>query len=45
MPKVTVGTHSLDVAEGTRLAPAIEQLGINIGHRCGGSRGIAKAES
>ncbi len=36
MPTITIGNHSIDVAAGTRLAIAIEQAGIAIGHRCGG---------
>jgi ferredoxin len=36
MPTITVDGRSLDVAFGTRLVIAIEALGIDIGHRCGG---------
>jgi ferredoxin len=36
MPKLTVGGTTAEVAAGTRLVLAIEALGINIGHRCGG---------
>lgn len=36
MPKVTVKGESADVAEDTRLVQAIENLGVAIGHRCGG---------
>jgi ferredoxin len=37
MPTVTFGTQQSDVAAGTRLVPALEAMGINIGHRCGGN--------
>ncbi len=36
MPTVTVDDRSVDVPTGTRLTIAIEQAGIDIGHRCGG---------
>lgn len=36
MPKLTVSGRTADVAEGRRLVLAIEELGIDIGHRCGG---------
>jgi len=36
MPSLTVDGRSLDVAHGTKLVLAIEALGIDIGHRCGG---------
>lgn len=36
MPKITVGDKQEDVAEDTRLVLAVEQLGVSIGHRCGG---------
>ena len=36
MPQVTVDGIALEVASGTKLTLAIEQAGINIGHRCGG---------
>jgi ferredoxin len=36
MPTITVDGRSLDVAHGTKLVIAIEALGIDIGHRCGG---------
>ena len=36
MPTITVDGRSLDVAHGTKLVLAIEALGIDIGHRCGG---------
>lgn len=39
MPTVTIehaGETTTEVAEGTRLVHAIEDAGIDIGHRCGG---------
>lgn len=36
MPTVTVEGRRVEVAPGTRLVLAIEALGIDIGHRCGG---------
>jgi ferredoxin len=37
MPKVTIEGHGdVDVAVGTRLVNAIEDAGVDIGHRCGG---------
>ena len=36
MPTVTAEGHSVHVDPGTRLVLAIEALGIDIGHRCGG---------
>lgn len=36
MPKVTVGDKSIDVTPDRRLVLAIEDLGVEIGHRCGG---------
>ena len=37
MPKITVVGHStFEVAEGQRLVNAIEENGVDIGHRCGG---------
>lgn len=36
MPTITVGTHHIEVATGTRLVNALEDAGIHIGHRCGG---------
>ncbi len=36
MPILTVGERSRAFPEGTRLVLAIEALGIDIGHRCGG---------
>ncbi|MHA2251235.1 MAG: 2Fe-2S iron-sulfur cluster-binding protein [Candidatus Kariarchaeaceae archaeon] len=38
MPKLTsAGEGTFDVEEGKRLVLAIEDLGIDIGHRCGGN--------
>jgi ferredoxin len=36
MPTVTVDDRTVEVPTGTRLTIAIEQAGIEIGHRCGG---------
>ena len=36
MPNVTIDDHAVEVPSGTRLTIAIEQAGIEIGHRCGG---------
>ena len=36
MPTVKVGGQHLEVTKGTRLTQAIEDVGIDIGHRCGG---------
>lgn len=36
MPTLTVAGKTVEVAEGKRLVLAIEELGVNIGHRCGG---------
>ena len=36
MPTVIVDDRSVEVPGGTRLTIAIEQAGIEIGHRCGG---------
>ena len=36
MPKITARGTTLDVPADTRLVLAIEKLGIEIGHRCGG---------
>lgn len=36
MPKLTVNDKTFDVPDGKRLVLAIEQTGVNIGHRCGG---------
>lgn len=37
MPKLTVEGKTVEVAEGTRLVLAIEGIGVEIGHRCGGN--------
>ena len=36
MPKLTVNDQSQDFNEDKRLVLAIKELGVNIGHRCGG---------
>lgn len=36
MPKITVNGKTAEWGEGKRLVLAIEDMGINIGHRCGG---------
>jgi ferredoxin len=36
MPKLTVDERTGDVPQGQRLVLAIEEQGVNIGHRCGG---------
>jgi ferredoxin len=36
MPKLTVNGKTADVSEIKRLVLAIKELGVNIGHRCGG---------
>ncbi len=36
MPTLTVDGRSVDVEHGSKLVLAIEALGIDIGHRCGG---------
>ncbi|MEZ4606705.1 MAG: 2Fe-2S iron-sulfur cluster-binding protein [Deinococcales bacterium] len=36
MPIITIAEQKHPVPEGTRLALAIEAMGIHIGHRCGG---------
>lgn len=36
MPKVTVDDKSIDTTPDRRLVLAIEELGVEIGHRCGG---------
>jgi len=36
MPKLTVDGKTIEVAEGKRLVLAVEESGVNIGHRCGG---------
>jgi ferredoxin len=37
MPKLTIQGQTFEVKAGTRLVLAIEQAGVNIGHRCGGN--------
>ena len=40
MPKLEIVGHTTaDVADGTRLVNAIENAGVDIGHRCGGFAG------
>jgi ferredoxin len=40
MPKLTIeGEGTFDIEDGTRLVRAIEQSGVEIGHRCGGHAG------
>ena len=36
MPKITVDGKTGEFAAGKRLVNAIKELGVNIGHRCGG---------
>ena len=36
MPKLTINGQSFDVPAGQRLVLAIEESGVNVGHRCGG---------
>ena len=36
MPSLTIENQTFEVAEGKRLVLAIEERGVNIGHRCGG---------
>lgn len=36
MPKLTVAGKTVEVAKGKRLVLAIEEAGVEIGHRCGG---------
>ncbi len=36
MAKITVNNKSAEWGEGKRLVLAIEEMGVNIGHRCGG---------
>jgi ferredoxin len=36
MPTITIDGKSQEFAEDTRLVLAIEQMGVTIGHRCGG---------
>ena len=37
MPKLTVNGNTCEVEEGKRLVLALEEGGVNIGHRCGGN--------
>jgi ferredoxin len=37
MPKLTINHEAFDVPSGQRLVLAIEEQGVNIGHRCGGN--------
>lgn len=37
MPKLTIDGKSANVEKGKRLVLAIEEAGVNIGHRCGGN--------
>lgn len=37
MPKLTVEGNTVEVATGKRLVLAIEETGVEIGHRCGGN--------
>lgn len=36
MPKLTIDGQTFDIPAGKRLVLAIEDSGVNIGHRCGG---------
>ncbi len=36
MPTVTVNGHTVEATPHTRLVQAVEDAGVNIGHRCGG---------
>jgi ferredoxin len=36
MPKLTIDERTVDVPQGQRLVLAIDEQGVNIGHRCGG---------
>lgn len=36
MPKLTVNGQTADFSKNTRLVLAIEEMGVEIGHRCGG---------
>lgn len=36
MPTISVQGHTVTVGAGTRLVTAIEEAGVEIGHRCGG---------
>jgi len=37
MPKLTINGQTIEVALDKRLVLAIEESGVNIGHRCGGN--------
>ncbi len=37
MPKLTINENTIEVELGKRLVLAIEESGVNIGHRCGGN--------
>jgi ferredoxin len=37
MPKLTIDGQTFEVAANKRLVLAIEESGVNIGHRCGGN--------
>lgn len=37
MPNLTINGKTVEVESGKRLVLAIEEAGINIGHRCGGN--------
>ena len=37
MPKISINHQTFDVPAGKRLVLAIEDSGVNIGHRCGGN--------
>ena len=37
MPRITVDGNTVDVSEDKRLVLAIEEAGVQIGHRCGGN--------
>lgn len=37
MPKLTIDGQTNEIPDGKRLVLAIEESGINIGHRCGGN--------
>ena len=40
MPKLTIDGKTYEVEAGKRLVLAIEELGVNIGHRCGGNAAL-----
>ena len=37
MPKLTIDGNTYDVEAGKRMVLAIEESGVNIGHKCGGN--------